>query len=367
MLAQLTPRATPTARRLRSTVLSGEEWLAAWHELPARVREVYYHPHFASTCGRWEGARAQCLLVEGSRDRRLLYPYLRHPILGYESVAGPCCDVQTPYGYGGPLFLGDWDLDDQRRALDAVADHLRHTGPIAEFVRCHTEWLDAAALEYCGYRTRLVRTNVEYDLPEGAVAGLGSDWDNGARYQLKQAHRCGLRYRVSRAANDLAAFEKLYALTAERVNMARACRFDHDYYRGLLELDPVQAKLILVETAEHRPAAGAILFLGGTLAHFHLAGSDFALQSLRGNVLLYWAAAREAAATGCQRIVWGGGTTNDPQDSLFLFKAQYGRRRTPVHIATRVLDGDRYSAICDEWSRRHPEKAKTKLFLKYRA
>jgi hypothetical protein len=369
MLAQLLPRATSTAPRLRTTVLSGEEWLATWQELPARQREIYYHPQFVSTCARWEAARPECLLIEYSRGRRLLYPYLRHSILGYESVAGPCCDVQTPYGYGGPLFIGDWDLDAQRRALDAVADHLRHSGAVAEFIRCHPHLTDLSGLRRCGYRTPLVRTNVECPFP-GDVRTIADAWESSARRNLGTARRAGLRKRISSDPADLRHFEALYRLTADRLDMAPSYRFDHDYFQSLFFLGAKHVRLIVIETpdANTRPIAAAVIFLGGTLAHYHLGASNFAFQHLRPNDLLYLAMAEEAWAAGCERIVWGGGLSNDPADTLFRFKSQHGPLRTPVHIACRILDEDRYDAVCDEWSRRHPDKADvTKLFLKYRA
>jgi hypothetical protein len=65
--------------------------------------------------------------------------------------------------------------------------------------------------------------------------------------------------------------------------------------------------------------------------------------------------------------VWGGGLSNDEADTLFRFKRHFGDVETPVHVAGRVLNPERFAAISSAWERRNPERAATtKLFLRYR-
>jgi hypothetical protein len=339
---------------LTMTILDMPAWSSAWGQLPLDRREVYFHPAYASICAPWERARPGCLRLT-SPAGWMLYPYLAHPI------DGGACDAQTPYGYGGPLFVGEWSPAHKAIALARAAEFFRSTGAVAEFVRCHTEWSDVEALRTAGFAVFQVRTNVECDLTTGD--DVTATWVSSARRNLRKAQAAGLGFRLGEGERDWAAFEGLYAATARRLEMAPAYRFDHDYFAGLCALAPV--RLVVVESAG-TPIAGAVVFIGGMLAHYHLGASDFAHQGVRPNDFLYFAMAEVARQAGCQRIVWGGGMSNDPADTLFRFKTHFGALRRPVFCAGRVIDRAGYDQQCAAWAAKNPGR-ESKLFLKYRA
>jgi hypothetical protein len=285
----------------------------------------------------------------------LLYAYLEHPV-----EAEGRHDVQTAYGYGGPLLVGEWPADSRLEALQLIGAHLRERGAVAEFVRCHTEWVDGSALAAAGYEVFQVRTNVECGL---GAANVAASWHSTARRNLRKARAAGLTWRVGTAEADWRAFESLYARTAERLAMAPPYRFDQLYFASLSRIERV--RLILVESGGG-PVAGAVVFLGGTLAHYHLGASDFAHQHVRPNDYLYFAMATCARAAECERIVWGGGLSNEPSDTLFRFKSHFGQVRRPAYVAGRLLDPPAFERLCRAWSERHPGRT-SRLFLRYRA
>jgi hypothetical protein len=339
---------------IRLDALDLPAWRQAWHDLPGDRREVYSAPEYHAVCARWERATPHCLRA-ASGAGWMLYPYLAHPIEDGRH------DAQTAYGYGGPLFVGEWSAERRAAALGAVADHLRASGAVAEFMRCHTEWSDPQQLAAAGnYRAFQVRTNVECELE----ADFEGAWAAAARRNLRKGRAAGLAWRDGASADGWGAFERLYAATAERLEMAASYRFDGEYFRGLSRVAGV--RLVLVETTDSQVVAGAVVFVGGRLAHYHLGASDFAHQEKRPNDFLYHAMATVARDAGCERIVWGGGMSNDPQDTLFRFKTHFGGVRRAVFCAGRVIDAAAYEQLCKAWQTRHPG-VEPKLFLKYRA
>jgi len=353
--------------------LEYNDWLGAWQELPDPCREIFWHPQFYAISGRWEAAEPRCLLADHGAGRRMLYPYLRHPITDYDHVVGVGpgrWDAQTAYGYGGPLFAGEWTADRRREALGAVAAHLRAGGAVAEFVRCHTEWVQPGPLSAAGYRTLQVRTNVECDVRGKGPDGILASWKEKARRDVRKGQRLGLHHVVSNDPATVARFGRLYRLTAERLQMQRLLRFDPGFFASVAAIDPERVRFVTVWDAATppNPVAAAMLFMGGRLVHQHLAGSDLAFRASCPNDYLYWAMAVEALAAGRQRIVWGGGLTDDPGDTLFRFKSNFGDTFTPVFIGCRVIDAAAYEALCREWDRRNPDTAaSTRMFLRYRA
>jgi hypothetical protein len=341
------------------TQLGWAAWLRAWSALPAERRSTYYHPDYVAAAARWEGGAAECLRL-GDEDCWLLYPYVRHAIPDDD---GGAFDVQTAYGYGGPLFVGAWDAEARVEALRDVGRCLADRGAVAEFVRCHERWTDLDALRGAGYPTPVVRTNVASDLRES----LPASWAGNVRRNLKRAAAAGLHWRAGTTAADRESFVKLYAMTAERLGMAASYCFDGEYFRALSAMEGPLIQLVLVETSAGTPVAGALVLCSGEIAHYHLGGSDFAHQNDRPNDLLYLAMAETARAAGCRWISWGGGLSNDPADSLFRFKSGFGRIQTLAHIGCRVLNERAYRSLVSDWERRNPDRAATcKMFLRYR-
>ncbi len=336
-------------------------WLRAWASLPTERQSTYYHPDYVAAVAQWEGGEAECVQIDGDGGW-LLYPYVRHAIPGDSSNA---FDVQTAYGYGGPLFVGEWSHALRVDALRDIGKYLTDGGAVAEFVRCHERWTDVNTLRDAGYVTPVVRTNVSSDLMSEAAP---ASWGSNVRRNLKRAAAVGLRWRVGTSGDDLDAFVNLYAMTAERLGMGASYRFDAAYFRAIFAMGSPLAQLVLVETMDAIPVAGALVLCGGDIAHYHLGGSDFARQNDRPNDLLYLAMAETARAAGCSSIAWGGGLSTDPDDSLFRFKCGFGNVRTPAHIGCRVLNESAYRSLIDDWERRNPDRAATcKLFLRYRA
>lgn len=347
-------------------VLNRHEWLDAWERLPADRREAYWHPEFVEASARWEQAEACCLQVECGAGW-MLYPFLRHPIHGYDAIAPGVADAQTAYGYGGPLAGGESEQDAADAMLRDAAEWMRGRAIVAEFVRCHGTWCDQALLERAGYRLMVVRTNVECVLP-AEQDGFLADWESLARRNVRTAEKKLLRARKGSGAEDWMAFVRLYARTADRLEMAACYRFDEAYFAGIAALPDACRELWLVDDADGMPVSAAIVLYGGSIAHYHLGASDFEKRGLCPNDFLYLTMARAAQRRGCGRIVWGGGLSNDPADSLFQFKCHFGSVRRPTLVAGRVIDAVAYDALAAEWSRRNPERAAAnRLFLRYRA
>jgi serine/alanine adding enzyme len=349
------------------SVLTRHEWRRIWLELPPLSRGVFSNPDYHDVCANWVSAEPECLLLREG-DRSVTYSYLRCPI--DESLTGNrnLFDVQTCYGYGGPIFCGGWTASERRHALRTIGNYLRDTSVVAEFIRCRTERIDLDDFLGANYEVRRVRTNVEWSLALGDSNEIPPTWRRSARRNISQGRRRGLVHTLGSSTEDIAEFDRLYQITAERRSMEPFYRFNTAQFASLLALDPQRVKLILVRHSDKGTCiAGGILLVDGTSAYHHLGASDPAFLALCPNDYLMFALAGIAASHPVHRIVWGGGRSNDPQDTLFKFKSRFGDRFAPVHIACRVIDAATYERLCARWEARNPEgRTSTRLFLRYR-
>jgi hypothetical protein len=345
--------------------LSAVQWRQVWQRLPEGVRDVYSNPDYHDVCAAWVVAQPECLYA-GTESKFALYSYLRCAVDESLCDGRSLFDAQTCYGYGGPLFCGEWSTGERIAALAVFGEQLRRTDVVAEFVRCRTEGFSAGELVAADYRVLKVRNNVECGIGVVDGAGIPASWRQKAR-RVRRAHRAGLSYTVGSAPPRIAQFERLYAMTAQRRAMAGFYRFDLAHFRSLLSVDSDNIQLILVERPGGEVVAGAILFLCGEVAYYHLGASNLDYRELCPSEFLYFAMARVAAERGVTRMIWGGGLGDDPNDSLFRFKSHFGDRIVPVHIACRVIDADSYRQLCARWEAQNPAQAgSAKMFLRYR-
>jgi len=189
-----------------------------------------------------------------------------------------------------------------------------------------------------------------------------------AKRNVKKANKAGLNYIIGDTKFHTEEFIRLYGIAAKRLAMGSFYRFDFEYFESICSFDGELARLILVEApGVDGYIAGAILFLGEGNAYYHLGASDLKYRMLRPNDFLFFAMAKVAFEHGAHKIVWGGGMSNEPDDSLYRFKRHFGNRTVPVHIACKAIDQERYDDICTQWAEKHPDnKDNNNLFLKYR-
>ncbi len=104
----------------------------AWREALRRFApgdDIYFRPEYAAISEANGEGQAECLLVtEGASA--LLLPVLKQSIPGHPAL----CDVQSPYGYGGPLVVGA-EAGFLGRAWRLIREKWLHDGVVAAFLR----------------------------------------------------------------------------------------------------------------------------------------------------------------------------------------------------------------------------------------
>ena len=325
---------------------------------------VFYSPEYSRLDSSWSGGQPECILVEKGQSF-LIYPYIKHEILKYsENINHKIYDAQTAYGYGGPLFRGEWSKKEKKESLVLVKEFLKSANIIAEFIRCDPDWFDDVSLRDSGYNLIKVRTNVESDYKNFVYDKCGKRNQNTAR-------KSGLTHKfiVSPSEEEVRQFHGLYHVTANRLKMDAIYRFDLKYFRGLFETLNCASLILVYSPNEKSPIAGSIVFLDNPSSYNFLGASDRKYGRFCPNDYQYIVMAQESKKFGSKKIAWGGGTSNSPEDTLLKFKKHYGDIEVPIYIACRVVEEETYQQVSLNWenqtSPERVEKMKNR-FLKYR-
>lgn len=327
-------------------------WEDALAHLPAERRDVYFQPGYLLAYEAEGHGEAWCA-VAGDGDARWLYPFLKSPTdpLGAPIGGQSLFDIQTAYGYGGPVVNG---AGENGNFLETAWQTFHHwcagEGVVGEFCRFHPlidnhRWAsgDMAIIDD--------RETVVMEAREYVDAVWNSSYYRVHRNMIRRAEREGYSFRAIETGDHMSWFEPMYAATQDKLKAQAETRFSRKYFDTLVAELGENSWLAVVEK-ERTILCAAIVLQGERFAHSHLMGYRD-LGSFAGITnLLYHGAACEAAELGLSELHMGGGGSGDPKDPLFRFKATLGPGRGMFRIGTRCHNQGLYDTLGERWTAR---------------
>ena len=256
-------------------------------------------------------------------------------------------DLETPWGYGGPVALneaGFW------RGLGLWRQRQIDNNRVAEFIRLHP-FLNPMSFRGWFDHLRLDRLTILVDLAE-LKAARWRHYSKGTRYSIRQAQK-QLAFRRL-AAGEGKLFQRCYEDGLARNQAERHYYFPADYFEAVLAAD--WAETWVAERAGE-PIAVACFLDGGAFAHYHLSGGGGAARESFAHYGLLELAIEHFAAKGARWMHLGGGRTSDPEDALLAFKAKFSPRRIPFYTGGLVYARGAYEQLA---------RGRNERFLAYR-
>jgi hypothetical protein len=317
-----------------------QRWDDLLAEMPARLQDVYFGSAYQLLWQRNGDGRAHgAVFTYGTT--KALYPFLLRPLRAVPWLGdewSDFTDIQTPYGYGGPLISrASGDEHGTRLFREAFAHWCREHGVVSEFVRFHPLLDTHLGLEPfldIGRHNTTVWCRTDCKTGE-RLANLSSSTRRGVRKARKE----GLTFEIETEPAAYREFGELYRATMERRDAQPYYLFGDSYFDDFRELlGPAQS--LLTVRHEGKMAAGAVFMSSQSFIHYHLGGSSADLLPLRPNNLLFF----EAMTWGCSRgqvaMHLGGGY--QAGDELFRFKSGFSPLRASFYLGRAVHDPEAY-------------------------
>lgn len=330
-----------------------DQWQSAWHLLPVERRDVYFLPGYLQAYEAEGKGEAYCAIAL-AEDSIWLYPFLKCPLqdTGDFQPTGALCDVQTPYGYGGPVVN---EQGEDTRFLQDVWEEWSTwciaAGVIGEFVRFHP-LLDNRRWAPQEMRVFVDRQTVAMWLDRYPQAVWNDSYFRRHRHMIRKAEREGCSFESLPAAGQMSWFALMYAKTQDRLQAKDDTRFGSVYFEALSRELSERAWLGIVRQSGEVVAAVFVLE-GAAFAHSHLM-SDCRINGPAGITnLVYHGIALEAARRGLCVLHMGGGRTADEKDSLFRFKVSLSPDQANFWLGTRCHNPEAYEHLASEWEARH--------------
>lgn len=326
-----------------TTILNAITDSHAWHHVferfPPHLREVQYLPTYVTCHAPLAGGGDPLLFVYQDASETWCYPFL------YQPIRDGWHDIESPYGYSGPLSTSDAPAF-LAAAHAAFAAWCQQAGVVAELVRLHPlieqrPWLPSEVEVFAE------RPAVSLDLQ--AYAAGAYQFPGEVRRKLRKAAQAGIEVRPLEA-DTWARFGTLYRQGMAQLGADAFYFFPDAYFQCLWERVPLRA--FGAWQGDHLVAA-AVCLVSTTTLWGHLSVSP--VQVTGAMNALYAAAADWGVAHGFRRLVRGSGrTAEDPHDSLLAFKRSMATDEHVYRMGRRIHHPQVYAELCANWRRDYP-------------
>jgi hypothetical protein len=263
-------------------------------------------------------------------------------------------DIQSPYGYGGPLANSS-DEEFLTRAWAAYASAARAQKVAAEFVRLHP-----LANNGRFYRGRIAddRDTVWMDLETDAIP---SGYQTRVRTAVRKAAGAGLRVSWGRNSEIAGEFARFYREGMSALSASSFYFFDDRYFEELANIGSLR---LAICTLDGTWLSAALFLMGAECVEYHLAASSPEGKRLNASNLLLHETAEACKAMGYRKLYLGGGTDSRADNSLLFFKSGFSKKRETFQVGWIIHDATVYSELQTRW--RHRLEANPNKVMFYR-
>ena len=248
-------------------------------------------------------------------------------------------DLETPYGYGGPLVEGEFSDISTRSFRDRLAEFCKERNIVSQFIRFHPLMGNHILFNSIS-ETRYIKDTVYIDA--SSEQAIIANMDNKCRNMIRKAEKSGV-YIVDASISEYKPFLNMYKETMYRHSADDYYTFSEEYFDYLKEHLATNI-IILYAFFNNQPISGALFLFNERFMHYHLAGSDQNYRNLAPSNLILYEASRWACARGIGKLHLGGGLSGG--DSLFAFKKQFNKYgRLPFYVGRTVFNRAGYDYL----------------------
>ena len=217
-----------------------------WNEAVGKVsfNDVYYTYEYCSSSAKLEKGKAK-LFYYSTQTGTIIYPVIVREIEWDRSA--PVYDTITPYGYGGPLVIGDKSILEDFR--NDFYSYCKNQNIITETITFHPLFKNAIYMKsHCNleYIRKTTAINLTRDLPT-----IRSQYSKMNKRNLKKAHKNGLVCKeVKKSKENINIFLSLYTETMNCKNAEAYYYFSFEIIEEQLEIHGFQIRIYCLLTSK---------------------------------------------------------------------------------------------------------------------
>lgn len=262
-------------------------------------------------------------------------------------------DLITPYGYGGPIIMhiNDEIENSKEKLLDNFEkDFLKFCNTnniVSEFVRFHPILENALDFKKM-YNPIFLQHTVATICDEGNPCEF--EFSKSARKTIRRSMNENISYDLILNPKNLDEFKDIYYNTMDRNEALDFYYFGNEYFDYILANFKENIININVRIDENKIIASGLYFIyNNRFIHAHLSGTRKEYLKYSPAYVLKQVLAEWAYNNGYTYIHYGGGTSTDENDSLYLFKKRFTRREPfDFYVGRKIYNDEIYDKLVEK-------------------
>lgn len=288
-------------------------------------------------------------------------PYLKKPIIEEDDL----WDFETAYGYSGPLSSTE-EQSFLESAWSSFLKMAKDKGLVAGLIRFNPLIANDKFSISKNCKVKKERDTVWLDCNRG-LKNILDDYSKKHLKQIKSLESKGVFVESSNDKEFLKKFKEIYSYRMGAIGAGNEYFFNDEYFNKVFLMNKDSWKVYLAYTPNKDIIGGCLLLFSNNTCHYHLSGSYSEFLKFKPNDILRHNVIKDMVDLKIDKIHFGGGRTNDPEDSLLQFKLKFSKQTFKFKVGYCMVDEDNYLRVCDKWMGRFPEKKEyANYFLKYR-
>lgn len=339
---------------------------SSWSKILQQTSHDFYHlPEYVEFAARHEGGQA-CAFVAETEGQALLIPLIQKTLPPQLEPTSGLCDLLAPYGYGGPLLIGNPSPEALSAMLRGFLRAAREKGAVSAFWRLHPLLpFPLDPLEKIGTLVSHGRT-VYIDLNRSPEQ-LWRETTKSHRQHIKRLRGKGF----IAVRNDWRYWPSFFTAYQETMNRTKANKFycfSSLYFEELKAALGKSIDLWTVLSPTGKVAASALFTTANGIVQYHLGATFNKFLDCSPNKLMVDEARLWARKAGYHFLHLGGGV-GGTMDSLYTFKARFSPLSAPFHTFRTVLQPTVYADLTTKrfGNRSTPQGGSDDYFPAYRA
>jgi hypothetical protein len=322
---------------------------AFFHRLPATRQAPSLHPAYVQADATRDNEFSPVFFVYQNGGDFLYHAFHLAAIPG-----GAYHDIQSPYGYGGPVGSTD-DPIFLAEAWQAYSNWCSEQQVLAEFVRFHP-LLDNGRF----FSGTLIedRATVWVDLK---LPDLLASYQVRARTAIRKAIKQDLRVEWWPAERFYPTFKPLYYAAMKSLSASSFYFFPPEYFSQFAQWECTQHAVCL---HEGEVIAAAIFLQGTNILEYHLSATNEMGKKLGATNLLLHKASLYGQQAGCCQFHLGGGSNAEAHNSLLFFKSGFSDQRASFNIGKKIHDPTAYLEMKSQWQAKTGRNSSRVLFYR---
>ena len=311
--------------------LEFDEAVSVFLSMPAWLQLPTLHPDYVRCDSIRSDALTPVYWCAEDKENRLLFSF--H--LWHDDALG-ISDIETSYGYGGPISNSQ-DPDFKERVKYGFGAWARDSGVLTEFLRLHPlvnheQWYWGST----AHNRSTVVMNLEKDLFGQYQSRRRNDIRKGISEGI-QSERVTSEYMCN-------VFPSMYAENMTRINAEEFYQFGLPYMESLLNSDLADS---WIASQNDTPVAAAIILRSDAAGaiEYHLSARSPDGEKCNSTVTLIHQIAQHYQGESFRQFYLGGGRSGRDDDSLLYFKAGFSEELMPFKIGFHIFDSARYETL----------------------